>query len=526
MQKIKDARHLPAPRRSRRSALSFTVPASRLTRATTRTRPLGSLRLRFACGVLLLAFASLLGGCGARRTPNLERIFAAARSQTGKRPLIVIPGVLGSQLINYETGEVVWPSAFRSADDGLSLPISPDLAANKDNLVARKIVDTMRLSRLVPEVYIYHDLLEALKNYGGYREGDWNNPGPDGDRDTFYVLPYDWRRDNVETARDFVRRLESLKLKLKRPDLRFNVVAHSMGGLVARYAAGYGDADLPPEGSPPVPTWAGAAHINKIIMFGTPNEGSADAFSTLLDGYSLTEGLRRRIRLLNKLSRDDAFSTPSLFQLLPHGGAARFLDENLQPLQLDLYDPATWRKYGWSAANDPDFRRRYVSGNVFGDYAPFKGGSLEELDAYLAAVLRRARRFHEALDAMGDAESPVPLYAFGGDCEETLSAPVILRDEKRQRWITLTAPRDFRTSTGRRITSREATEAMFAPGDGRVTRRSLLAEDLAGERRSALVNTTLPIIYAVFACDRHGDLQNNKILQDNALTALVSEAIK
>jgi hypothetical protein len=67
---------------------------------------------------------------------------------------------------------------------------------------------------------------------------------------------------------------------------------------------------------------------------------------------------------------------------------------------------------------------------------------------------------------------------------------------------------------------------MFAPGDGRVTRRSLLAEDLAGRRRSSLFNTALPIVYAVFACDRHGDLQNNKILQDNALTALVNEAIK
>ncbi|HEY0386115.1 MAG TPA: hypothetical protein VGC64_08890 [Pyrinomonadaceae bacterium] len=526
MQKIKDSHHLHAPSGSAASSPFDKVHASLYTRVFSRCRFLtGPFLLRVAFS-LLLTVAPLLGGCGARRTPNLERIFAAARSQTGKRPLIVIPGVLGSQLINYETGEVVWPSAFRSSDDGLSLPISPDLPANKDNLVARKIVDTLRLSRLVPEVYIYHDLLEALKNYGGYKEGDWNNPGPDGDRDTFYVLPYDWRRDNVETARDFVRRLESLKIKLKRPDLRFNVVAHSMGGLVARYAARYGDADLPPEGSPLVSTWAGAAHINKIIMFGTPNEGSADAFSTLLDGYSLTEGLRRRVRLLNKLSREDAFSTPSLFQLLPHGGAARFLDENLQPLQLDLYDPATWRKYGWSAGNDPDFRRHFVDGKVFGDYAPFKGGSLAELDAYLETVLRRAHRFHEALDSMVDGESPVPLYAFGGDCEETLSAPVILRDEKRQRWITLTAPRDFRTSTGRRVTRREATEAMFAPGDGRVTRRSLLAEDLAGERRSALVNTTLPIIYAVFACDRHGDLQNNKILQDNALTALVSEAIK
>src|SRR4051812_4718382 len=80
----------------------------------------------FLC--LLLACAPVLTGClTPRGKPNLERIFAEARTRTGKRPLIVIPGVLGSQLENYETGEIVWPSAFRSSDDGLSLPVSPDL---------------------------------------------------------------------------------------------------------------------------------------------------------------------------------------------------------------------------------------------------------------------------------------------------------------------------------------------------------------------------------------------------------------
>ena len=68
---------------------------------------------------------------------------------------------------------------------------------------------------------------------------------------------------------------------------------------------------------------------------------------------------------------------------------------------------------------------------------------------------------------------------------------------------------------------------MSAPGDGRVTRRSLLGEDLAGARfRNSLVDTTLPIIYAVFACDLHGKLQSNKTLQDSALTALVNEVMK
>jgi hypothetical protein len=124
-------------------------------------------------------------------------------------------------------------------------------------------------------------------------------------------------------------------------------------------------------------------------------------------------------------------------------------------------------------------------------------------------------------------EAPVKLLAIGGDCEETFNAPLILRDAKRNRWLTLTRPRDYRTSTGQRITRRAATEAMYAPGDGRVTRRSLLGADLSGNRNTdALFDSPLPLTYAIFGCDLHGALQKNKILEDNALTALVNEAMK
>src|SRR3954468_3496994 len=200
---------------------------------------------------LLLAVLHLLflfTGCGARRTPDLKRIFAQAREQTGKRPLIIIPGILGSQLVNRKTGETVWPSVFRSANDGLSLPLSPDLSENPDELVPQKIIDTLKLSRLVPEVFIYHELLKALEEYGGYREHDWENPGDGGDRDSYYVFAYDWRLDNVANAQRLMAKMDQLKRKLGRPDLKFNVVAHSMGGLIARYAALYGAANLPEEG--------------------------------------------------------------------------------------------------------------------------------------------------------------------------------------------------------------------------------------------------------------------------------------
>ncbi len=484
------------------------------------------------------AFIVSLAGCGARRTPDLARIFAPARARTGKTPVIVIPGILGSQLINRRTREVVWPSAFRSSVDGLSLPMTPDLERNRDELVAERIVVTAKLARLAPEIYVYYELLNALRHYGNYRDGDWDNPPADGDRDTFYVFPYDWRRDNVENARLFVQRVAGLKAKLGRPDLRFN-----LGGLVARDAAMYGAADLPATGETPQPTWAGAAHINKIFMFGTPNEGTMEAFATLLEGYSINEGLRRRIRLLNKLSREDAASIPSIYQLLPHRATARFLDQNLAPLTLDLYDPQAWREHGWSPLQSTEFRARYERGQVRDEDGTPQRATLAELDAYFVAVLDRARRFHEALDAAlpaagesdtrvppnsdmrvpPNSDTRVPLYAFGGDCEETLAALIVRRDERRHRWETLTSPREFRDATGRKLKRREVIRAMYEPGDGRVTRRSLLGESLPFPRRSPFYSTALPIAYGVFACDLHSDLQNNKTLQDNALTVLINE---
>jgi pimeloyl-ACP methyl ester carboxylesterase len=430
--------------------------------------------------------------------------------------VIVIPGILGTELINSKTGETVWPSAFRTEQEGL--PISPDLAANRDDLVPGKVLETVRLARLLPEIYVYRDLLDALRHYAGYRDGNWETPGPEDYQDTFYLFPYDWRKDNVANARELVRRLERLKSKLQRPDLKFNIVAHSMGGLIARYASMYGDADLPEGDAPIQPTWAGAAHISKIVMIGVPNEGSADAFASLLEGYSITEGLRRRVPLLNKLSAKDIVTTPSVFQLLPHRDAVKFLDENLRAIDIDLYDVEVWKRYGWSVIySSPEFRRRHTQEAA-------TNGNGDELDAYLAASLRRARRFHQALDSVRNTNSPVVLLAIGGDCEETLSSPVIVRDEKRNRWLTLTRPREYRTSTGTKITKKQTTEAMYSPGDGRVTRSSLLGENLF-KTRDTITGFTLSR-YAVFGCDLHGQLQRNKTLQDNALTAIVSEVVQ
>jgi hypothetical protein len=282
---------------------------------------------------------------------------------------------------------------------------------------------------------------------------------------------------------------------------------------------------LPADAAPPTVTWAGARHISRIFMFGTPNEGSMDALATLLYGYSVNEGLRPRVGILRKTARESIVTLPAIFQLLPHAATARFLDDNLAPLAVDLYDPATWRRYRWSPLNEPDYRARFKAGLLRDENVPRPAGDPAVLDAYLAAVLARARRFHEALDVTPAVPAPVPLYAFGGDCEETLAAVVVTRDAKTGDTLTLTSPRELRTEDGRTLTRAAVLRAMYAPGDGRVTRDSLLGTHLGTERRSPLLATPLPLAYALFICDLHGHLQSNKTLQDNALTLLVSEAM-
>ena len=69
---------------------------------------------------------------------------AQAPAETGKAPLIIIPGLTGSALVNSKTGEEVWFKTRRSKDDDIRLPISPNLARNRDNLVAKDIIRSVK----------------------------------------------------------------------------------------------------------------------------------------------------------------------------------------------------------------------------------------------------------------------------------------------------------------------------------------------------------------------------------------------
>jgi pimeloyl-ACP methyl ester carboxylesterase len=472
------------------------------------------LTIRQIAATVVIALAVLADGCVRSRPklqPDLAQIFRPARELTGKTPIIVIPGMLGSRLVNKRTGEKVWPRAHPNEDD-LTLPTSPDLKQNRDDVIATDVVETAGLGFPIPEIKVYEDLTDTLANHAGYKRGNIDSPSPDGYQDTFYLFAYDWRRDNVETAQLLSEKIAHLKEKLQRPNLRFNLLAHSMGGLVARYYLMYGGADVLDQADARL-TWEGAANINKLILVGSPNEGTMDALRALVEGFPIADS--GFLPLFGRVEPSTAFTMPAAFQLLPHRGSQEFYDGSLRPVTVNLYEVETWRHYRWSIF-DPSFRETLTKRmkKSFGlDWQRHFDDSLVEREAYLKVVLTRAQRFSEALDRKADLATILKVFLFAGDCERTLRAALIL--DEGTRVITIFSPRKLKLK-GNSLTSSEAEAKMFEPGDGRITRRSALAIS-HDESLGDIVDRSNPSV-SIFGCEIHGDLPNNLTFQDNLLS--------
>ena len=71
-------------------------------------------------------------------------------------------------------------------------------------------------------------------------------PAPKGER-RLYVFPYVWRQDNVEQARGLEALIGAIRADYGDATLRVDIVAHSMGGLIARYYLRHGPRVASPE---------------------------------------------------------------------------------------------------------------------------------------------------------------------------------------------------------------------------------------------------------------------------------------
>ncbi|MGF0538971.1 lipase/acyltransferase domain-containing protein [Agrobacterium sp. ES01] len=258
-------------------------------------------------GTLCIGLATLLG-----LTPQSIPAFAQSAVVRPERPLVFVPGLQGSRLCSNDASgneTVVWGTVD-------AIVRFPELAVSGKP-------DAIKPCGLIREISylgvytqdVYAPFIERLKKEG-YREGE-----------TLFLFDYDWRLsafDNAKELADFVDR--------RLPDgQRFDLVAHSFGGLVARaYALDEGGAD----------------RIDHLISAATPWRGSVEVFDLLQNGWGATNILMGGLDGF----RSTILTFQSMFELMPRyrgccGDSVSSADG------FDARDAAAWNRLNWSAVD-------------------------------------------------------------------------------------------------------------------------------------------------------------------------------
>lgn len=205
---------------------------------------------------------------------------------TMKDVIVLIPGITGSRLKRGD--HVLWgfsPSVLAKA-----LLTSPTFAqdlAPEPGDVADALIPDLTLLPGFWKIDGYTRVAETIQSDFAV-ETEKN----------FFTFPYDWRLDNRIAARELARLCHDWLAQWRataNPDAKLIIVAHSMGGLVARYFLEVEEG------------WKDTA---ALITFGTPYLGS------LMSVDALLLGMRKGPFGLIELTRF-ARSIASIYQLLP-----------------------------------------------------------------------------------------------------------------------------------------------------------------------------------------------------------------
>lgn len=211
------------------------------------------------------------------RELRLLALLAATRANPDGPCVLILPGIMGSRLSVLKDGaaHLIWLHPGAVGVGGLQ-----DLA----------LPGAHEIRALGVMLSGYLKLKLALE-VAGFRP-------------TFY--PFDWRLDLNELARTFVRFIEDSGSP------RVHIVAHSMGGLVARAALAHDR----------------KRRIARVIQLGSPNEGSFAPVQALRAAYPTV----RKIAALDHSHSPDVLAQrvfrtlPGLYQMLPTTSADARVD--------------------------------------------------------------------------------------------------------------------------------------------------------------------------------------------------------
>jgi len=231
--------------------------------------------------------------------------------------VVIVPGILGSVLED-PAGRQVWGPGLWQVGGSLRRPSRLSVAENP-MLVPAGLVPTISVVPPVWRLPGYDGLIRLVRDCFADVVVDTARP----DRDPVpnadvLEVPYDFRL-GVTAAAEYVRdqvekRLGPLQASARRR--RLIVIAHSMGGLVARHWLGPG---------------GGASDCAALVTVGTPHGGAPKALDVLVNGVRLGPKVFRGLTALAREWR-------SVYDLLPRypAIAAQNGGDPLYPHDLDV----------------------------------------------------------------------------------------------------------------------------------------------------------------------------------------------
>ena len=450
--------------------------------------------------VVIFAVVILISACSKNIQPDLAHLYDTTYiSYETPPPVILIHGIMGSKLRDKNSLKELWFGSLKNLifsnykDVGLKIdpqtlePLETDIVPFD---IAGKAAGTD----------YYHAVIDTLQKYGGYKLTSVDEKINAFDR-RLYVFTYDWRQDNVKSAKKLHHFIQKIQQNHNNRNLKVDLVAHSMGGLVSRYYLRYGDIDVLNGNDFPV-NLNGAQNVRKVVLLGTPNFGSVGSVESFITGLKI--GLR-------KIPTEVLVTMPSIYQLFPHSINNWLINIDGKQLNRDVFDSDIWQSFQWSIY-DPKVQKRIL--------AQFKHSNegevyIETLKQYFHKHLERARRFLWSLSVPLD-NPPYKIIVMGGDC--SLTTARLLVEEVDGISITRLKPSQIKNPKA----NIDYARLMLEPGDGTVTKASLLARNVLDPTAPQHKHSFFPLDYPYFLCEEHSTLTSNINFEDNLLHILLS----
>lgn len=223
---------------------------------------------------------------------------SALAGRAGRSPVVIVPGMMGSQL--WRGSERVWP--------GLKALLDPKIGSLREGhgLEARGIVDEVVVVPNLIKLDQYNRLGSFLCENLGYERGK-----------DLLEFAYDWRLDCRESARRLGAAIEAWRERSNLARGPVTVLAHSLGCLVSRYY---------------IEHYGGKHAVDRLILMGGPHRGVPQAIPLLVSPRVLPFGLFGE-RLRRTISTFE-----SVYQILPVFRCARDEGGNL----IDVLEDESW----------------------------------------------------------------------------------------------------------------------------------------------------------------------------------------